>query len=119
MNVEDNSYAGQGAVLLDIGGDVGALVVIMPPALLGTEIEIRPVHDHATVPAEHGSGHHHARGVSHVGVVGRPTGAASVPTAVFPELLEGDYELYERPSGPIRLNARIGGGQVTRLTWPD
>jgi hypothetical protein len=42
-----------------------------------------------------------------------------VPTAVFPELLEGDYELYERPSGPIRLNARIGGGQVTRLTWPD
>jgi hypothetical protein len=116
MSVEDNSYAGQGAVLLDIGGDVGALVVIMPQALLGTEIEIRPVHAHA---AEHGSGHHHAGGVSHVGVVGRPTGGAGVPTAVFPELFEGDYELSERPSGPVRLRAHIGGGQVTRLTWPD
>ena len=27
----ENPYAGQGPVLLDIGGDVGALVVVMPP----------------------------------------------------------------------------------------
>ena len=26
----ENAWAGQGAVLLDIGGDVGALVVAMP-----------------------------------------------------------------------------------------
>ena len=39
---EDLSYAGQGAVLLDIGGDVGALIVHMPAELAGTEIEICP-----------------------------------------------------------------------------
>ena len=38
----ENPYAGQGSVLLDIGGDVGALVVIMPAALAGAEVEIRP-----------------------------------------------------------------------------
>ena len=30
MNGAENPYAGQGAVLLDIGGDIGALVVEMP-----------------------------------------------------------------------------------------
>ena len=29
----ENAHAGQGMVLLDIGGDVGALVVRMPAAL--------------------------------------------------------------------------------------
>ena len=41
--VEDNSHAGQGPVVLDIGGDVGALVVAMPAGLTGSEIEARPV----------------------------------------------------------------------------
>ena len=40
---EDNSHAGQGAVLLNIGGDVGALVVTMPAPMEGIEVEIRPV----------------------------------------------------------------------------
>jgi hypothetical protein len=40
---EDNSHAGQGAVLLNIGGDIGALVVTMPAAMAGIEVEIRPV----------------------------------------------------------------------------
>ena len=40
---EDTSHAGQGAVLLNIGGDVGALVVTMPAAMEGIEVEIRPV----------------------------------------------------------------------------
>lgn len=40
---EDNSFAGQGAVVLDIGDDIGALIVTMPADLEGVEIEIRPV----------------------------------------------------------------------------
>ena len=36
----ENPYAGQGSVLLDIGGDVGALVVTMPAAMEGVEIEL-------------------------------------------------------------------------------
>jgi hypothetical protein len=41
-HVEDLSYAGQGAVLVNIGEDVGALVVHMPADMAGEEIEIRP-----------------------------------------------------------------------------
>ena len=56
MIENENPHAGQGSVLLDIGGDVGALVVSMPPAMVGVEIEIAPVgevahdheHDHGT-----------------------------------------------------------------------
>ena len=36
----ENPHAGQGAVLLDIGGDVGALVVTMPRSTVGEEVEI-------------------------------------------------------------------------------
>ena len=39
----ENPHAGQGSVLLDIGGDVGALVVTMPAEMEGVEVEIRPV----------------------------------------------------------------------------
>jgi hydrogenase large subunit len=58
--VNENPHAGQGSVLLDIGGDVGALVVSMPPAMVGAEIEIAPVggsHEH-----DHDHGHDHGRG---------------------------------------------------------
>ena len=41
--MEDNSHAGQGPVVLDIGGDIGALIVTMPAALAGAEVEARPV----------------------------------------------------------------------------
>ena len=42
MTVE-NPHAGQGSVVLDIGGDVGALVVTMPPELEGVEVEINRI----------------------------------------------------------------------------
>ena len=35
----ENPFAGQGAVLLDIGGDVGALVVTTPAEMVGVEVE--------------------------------------------------------------------------------
>ncbi len=53
--MSENPHAGQGSVLLDIGGDVGALVVAMPPSMVGTEIEIGPVGGH-----RHGHDHGHA-----------------------------------------------------------
>ena len=118
---EDNSHAGQGAVLLDIGGDVGALVVTMPEDLLGQEIEIRP----------RGAGHHHHHAHAddtahdhshfpHVAVTNRPSdgrAGAPVPTAVFAELDEGEYELYVRPDGPVQLTASVAGGEVTFAAW--
>ena len=66
-HAEDNAHAGRGAsVLLDIGGEVGAAVVAVPIALLGAEVEARPV----------GAG----RPPVHAGVVARPLpGGGRVP----------------------------------------
>ncbi len=38
----ENPHAGQGMVVLDIGGAIGALLVSVPAALAGAEIEICP-----------------------------------------------------------------------------
>ena len=141
MRSMENPHAGQGPVLLDVGGDVGALLVTMPASLEGVEIEIRPqpsepepdqpVHSHprepdhgghSTLPdsgdhsRSHGSGDHSH--LSHVEVLPRPTPAGMVSCAVFPELTQGRYELYERPSGPVRLRVSITGGEVTQAFWP-
>ncbi len=59
----ENPYAGQGAVLLDIGDDIGALVVTMPAALDEAEVEIRPLDQHAHSFNEGSSEEHaHERG---------------------------------------------------------
>jgi hypothetical protein len=106
----ENPFAGQGSVLLDIGGDVGAVVVTMPADLLGTEVEIWPV-------GGGGSGHSHH---PHVAVVNRPAGGTRIPSLVFPELLEGRYELHRKGSpGVARLTVDVRGGEVTTLTWPS
>lgn len=120
----ENPHAGQGSVLLDIGGSVGALVVTMPAELAGVEVEIGPRGSgdcdggggrggHADETGGHG--HHHR---PHVAVVGRPVAAGLVHSLVFGELAEGDYELYRRPDGPVELAVSIAGGTVTEATWP-
>jgi hypothetical protein len=103
----ENPYAGQGAVLLDIGGDIGALVVRMPARLVGAEVEIRPRQEAADAPAPH------------VAVVERPTAAGDVPTLVFPALTEGDYVLYDKGSRLARATTTVRGGAVTHEVWPE
>jgi hypothetical protein len=112
----ENAWAGQGAVLLDIGGDVGALVVAMPPALVGLEVEIRPLdgpHHH------HGHDHDGHQHLAHVAVVERPVGEGRLPSLVFGELEEGRYDLFEkgRPDD-VALSVVVTGGLVTTATWP-
>lgn len=117
-NLDENPWAGQGSVLLDIGGDMGALVVDMPAALVGHEVEIDSVdgrdrhqHDH-----EHGEGHHTHR--RHVAVVPRATPAGILPSVVFPDLVEGGYRLYHPGTDDVALDAVVRGGEVTWATWP-
>jgi hypothetical protein len=116
----ENAWAGQGAVLLDIGGDVGALVVSMPASTVGLEVEIRPLHDHhvrAHAHDHHRDGHSH---LAHVAVVERPVDEGRVPSLVFGELGQGRYELFEkgRPDA-VALCVAVAGGEVTSATWPD
>ena len=55
----ENPYAGQGPVLLDIGGDVGALVVVMPARTEALEVELRPAGATAArSPSDHPPGSH-------------------------------------------------------------
>ena len=119
--VNENPHAGQGSVMLDIGGDVGALVISMPPAMVGVEIEIAPVggsssHDHDD---RHDHGHVHGHGHRpHVAVVDRPVTDGHEPSLVFPDLVEGSYELFDKGQDTVLLTAEIIGGQVTFLEWP-
>jgi hypothetical protein len=121
----ENPYAGQGSVLLDIGGDVGALVVTMPAAMAGEEVEILSVgiaeglhpHSHA-----HGHGHDHGQDHGHghrphVAVVNRPVSGGEIPSLVFPELVEGSYALVPKGTDDVRLRVEVRGGQVTTADW--
>jgi len=102
----ENPHAGQGMVMLDIGGDVGALVVTMPDSMLGEEVEIRP---------EGSPEHHHP----HVAVHARPTPSGDrVASLVFPSVTEGRYELYVIGTHDVRLRVDVRGGEVATAAWP-
>lgn len=120
-----NAHAGQGAVVLDIGDDIGALVVVMPAAMEGVEVEIRPIgssastHHHHEQGDDHQHDHHDGNHHLHVAVVARPSAGGRLPSLVFPELVEGDYELYEKGDTVVRLRVAISGGRVTEADWPS
>jgi len=143
MATEENPHAGIGAaVVLDIGGDIGALVVEMPAQMEDLEVEIIPTGtDQRTDGLAHGhlrpevhadeterthvhgpdGEHTHSHDAPpHVAVVARlrPDGS-TMHSLVYGELTEGSYDLYVRPDGPIRLTAEVRGGEVTELRWPD
>jgi hypothetical protein len=95
-----------GAVVLDIGGDLGALVVRTSSELEACEIEIR------RLPS--------AWDDTHVAVRSRPSGGPAIFAAVFTGLHQGEYELRLRPlaiDGAVR-RIEVMGGTVTETTWP-
>ena len=102
----ENAFAGQGSVLLDIGEDVGAVVVLMPASLDGVEVEIR----------SHDSSHHGHH--PHVAVVARPVAGGVVPSLVFPEVREGSYDLCLKESREATATVAVVGGEVTTAVWP-
>jgi ABC-type Zn2+ transport system substrate-binding protein/surface adhesin len=121
----ENPFAGQGSVLLDIGDDVGAVVVEMPVEMEGVEVEIRPddggVHEHEH-GHDHDHDHDHGEGSHshhpHVAVVNRPVEGGQLPSLVFPEVREGRYGLYLKETDVRRLTLAVAGGQVTSAEWP-
>jgi hypothetical protein len=122
------------AVVLDIGGDVGALVLYTSPALHGHEIEVAPLGsdagdsaDQAESPPTDVPGYTaftsisqseaHERRVPrrvHSAVLERTIGGRVVCVAVYPELRAGNYEVCcdSRP----RFTITGGGVSEVHLT---
>jgi hypothetical protein len=89
-----------GAPALDIGGDIGAMVVTLDRSALGTELHLRSELE----PAKD----------VHTGVWERDLGGGSVTAAVFAELVEGSYDVLDtRGMGVLRVE--IVGGEVTTI----
>ena len=107
---QENPFAGQGAVMLDIGGEIGALVVQMPREMVGVEIEIRPAGAHR-LPSAHT---HHP----HVAVVERQAPGGPVPSLVFGELKAGSYQLHHKAGEEVLATATVRGNAVTEMAWP-
>ncbi len=120
MTVE-NPRAGQGAVIVDIGGDIGALVVLMPNDMIGVEVEIVPTGtaDSRAHRHSHAHPHDHDEQPPHVAVVARPLpNGTVVASLVFGSMPAGTYDLYIRPDGPVSLTVHILGGEITEALWP-
>jgi hypothetical protein len=111
----ENPYAGQGSVLLDIGGDVGAVVVTMPDGMVGVEVEVRPEGGREGVDDAEDRAHTHH---PHVAVVARPVRGGRLPSLVFPEVEQGRYGLYLKDQGTRVVGVTVRGGEVTHVSWP-
>jgi len=87
-----------GAVVLDIGPGVGALVINVPAAWHGREIEISGTDGRRT----------------HAAVRERILGNGSLFCLVYPALVEGEYTIWSDESNP-HGNVTVVGGDVTYL----
>jgi hypothetical protein len=90
------------SVVLDIGQDVGALIIYTEAALRGREIEVSPRGSVATR--------------THVQVLERRINGQPVFAAVFPGLRAGDYHIWDEAPNPRGI-VTIIGGEVTTVDW--
>lgn len=90
------------SVVLDIGQDIGALIIYTEAALRGREIEISPRGSVATRV--------------HVEVLERRINGRPVFAAVFPRLRAGDYDIWDSAANP-NGTISIVGGQVATVDW--
>ena len=89
-------------VVLEIGGELGALVVYTDPDLHGSEIEISRGRE---------DGHR-----SHKDVLNRPVNDRPVYAAVFDQLREGSYTLWAG-GVPAARDVAVAGASITELDW--
>jgi hypothetical protein len=103
---EQSPHARQSAVVLDIGGDIGALVLYTGAEDDAAEIDISPGTDPAA-PRSHNQVHP------------RRAPAGTIYSAVYPALTTGEYTLWRDEHTP-EATITIRGGQITehRLSAP-
>jgi hypothetical protein len=91
-------------VVLEIGGDLGALIVYADAVLLHSEIEISP------------AGADEQR--THKDVLERVIGGRSIYAAVFDSLPRGVYTLWHGGTARTR-SVTIAGGTIVELDWRE
>ncbi|WP_433790175.1 phospholipase [Actinoplanes sp. CA-252034] len=100
-----HTYApsGQGTVMLNIGGTIGALIIHTPATLHGHEIEVSPVGD---------TGHR-----THAAVRARYVRSGVTFCVVIDSLPEGRYVVWQDDDTPL-TQVEVTGGAVAEVTWP-
>lgn len=107
-----------GGVVLDIGDDVGALVLYGPAGIDGREIEISPGADPAA-PRSHAEVRRRLPGLGELAApAGQPAAgqAAAIYAAVYPGLPAGSYTIWrdaDLPAGTVIVR----GGRVASFWW--
>ena len=100
---------GPGSVVMELGADIGALVLYAPPGLDGEEIEIS--RDEPGAPpfgAER----------THSMVRPRPLPGETRYAAVYPGLRAGRYTIWRDERTPA-ATVTVTGGQVSNCHWPE
>ena len=97
---ESYNHVRGGPAVLDIGGDIGAMIVTMPPSAAGTELHLRSEHQ---PPLE-----------IHTGVWHRRSGAEETTTAVFAELVAGTYWVLDGSAAATR-KVQVTGGELVAI----
>ncbi len=91
-----------GSAVLDIGGDIGALILYTPESFRGKEIEVSPKGDDARR--------------THTAIWGRELDGRVVFAGLYPTLPAGDYTIWwnaTTPGGEVT----IAGGAVAEVDW--
>jgi hypothetical protein len=96
---------GAGSVVLELGGEIGVLVLHAPDRLHGTEVEISPESD----------GPHGHR--THSLVRERVTASGTSYAAVYPGVPAGRYTIWGDDGAPVGTVV-ISAGQVASFRWP-
>jgi hypothetical protein len=99
-----NGPTGAGSVVLELGGEIGVLVLHAPAELHGQEIEI------SKSAAEDFRRTHSL-------VRERQTSSGVSFAAVYPGVPAGEYTIWRDPDTPAGT-VTIVGGEVSRFTWP-
>jgi hypothetical protein len=95
--------SGPGSVVLELGADIGALILEAPPGLAGREIDISPS----------GGGPR-----THSLVRERRTVGGLSYAAVYPVLPAGEYTVW-RDDGIPAGQVTVHGGRAIRFRWPE
>ncbi len=104
--VDDGPRSGPpDSLVLDIGGDIGALILYADDDLVGTEIDLTRV----------GEEHHHG---THTAIRRRRADSRDIVCGVYPALREGTYTVWGIDQAPI-ATVIIEGGRVAELRAGD